>query len=72
MVGSEHYGLQVPNSKSMKNSIQQIKKVGFDQNIRIEQSQVPNSNVYQSQMPVRLIEASSAPIHTPILEQFMH
>lgn len=39
---------------------------------KVEQTIINRSRLNQSQIPVRLIASNVAPIHTPILEQFMH
>lgn len=39
---------------------------------KVEQAIVNKSGLNYSQIPARLIASNHQPIHTPILEQFMH
>jgi hypothetical protein len=39
---------------------------------KVEQTIVNKSGLNYSQIPARLIASNHQPIHTPILEQFMH
>lgn len=57
----------------MKKSIKNFKKidVGADSE-KIFESQVQPSNIFESRGQIRLVNASQVPIHTPVLEQFMH
>jgi hypothetical protein len=70
-VADEHEGLNMLNDR-MKNSMQPSKKRPVLPSHRMQEFKVEENTLFDSRGPARLIAASQAPIHTPVLEQFMH
>ena len=64
-------GLHINDDAKFKKSFQQIKQKEREEE-QYDQSRVIASGIYKSQRPQKLINASEVPIHTPVLEQFMH